>query len=117
MPRGIGRVVALESVLGGSWLALLLIEPSPIGDSSSSLLEHLLYSFLRCDAVDGSPLHDLIVVSRGWLEDIFTDAFYQAFGEQSVRGGIAQYISCISSELFKILNVLVYEWPFHLDGF
>jgi hypothetical protein len=59
----------------------------------------------------------LVVVCGGWLEDVFADAFYQAFGEQSVRGGIAQYVSCIPGKLFEILNVLVYEWPFHFDGF
>ena len=79
--QGIGRVVALEPVLGGSWLALLLVEPSPIGDSSPSFLEHLLYGFLRCDTIDGSPLHDLVVVCGGWLEDVFANAFHQAFGK------------------------------------
>jgi hypothetical protein len=114
--RGIGRIVALEPVLGGSRLALLLIEPSPAGGSASSLLEYLLYGFLRCDAVDGSPLHDLIVVGGGWFEDIFANAFYQAPGEQSVRGGITQYVSRISGELFEVLDILVDEWPFHFDG-
>jgi hypothetical protein len=44
--RGIGRVVALELVLRGSRLVLLLVEPPPIGDSSPSFLEYLLYGFL-----------------------------------------------------------------------
>ena len=115
--RGIGRVVSLEPVLGGSWLVLLLVESSPAGDSASPFLEYLLYGFLRCDAVDGSPLHDLVVVGGGWLKDVFADTFHQAPGEQSVRGGITQYVSGVSGELFEVLDVLVYEWPLHFDGF
>ena len=60
---------------------LLLVESSLAGDSSPALLEHLLYGLLRRDTVDGSPLHDLVVICGGWFEDVFANTLYQSLGE------------------------------------
>ena len=112
---GVRGVIALEAVLVVPLLSLFWDESSHLIVISSS--KDLIDGFLRYDTVDGSFLQDLVVVARGWFEDILSYAWDQSSYEVSVGGGVSQCVPSFGGQLFKILDILIDEGPGHLDAF
>ena len=85
--RGVGGVVALEAVLVIPLLSLFWDESPHL--IIVSFPEDLVDGFLRYDTVNGSLLQNLVVVARGWFENISSYAWDQSSYEISVGGGIS----------------------------
>ena len=66
--RGVRGIIALEAVLIVPLLSLFWDESAHLIIVSFS--KDLVYGFLRDDAIDRSFLQYLVVIARGWFEDV-----------------------------------------------
>jgi hypothetical protein len=93
--RGVRGVIALEAVLVIPLLSLFWDKSPHLIVVSFS--EDLVDGFLGYDAVDGSFLQDLVVVTRGWFEDISSYTWDQSSYEVSVGGSVSERVSSFGS--------------------
>ena len=66
--RGVRGIIALEAILITPLLSLFWDESAHLVVVSFS--EDLVYGFLGDDAIDRPLLQHLVVIARGWFEDI-----------------------------------------------